>query len=1022
MGIKDSLAKAMGGVLRENVQSHIRLETVDGENCFVLKDGSLMSLISLDGALESPGEEEIAELVQRLRISLAAFFAQPGHALEVTFMRDAGAAGRTLARLADRSKRAARNLRMDLDDVLDERERVLAGKMVAESCLIAVYTRPGVLTPEEMKMEGKALAKRTMKTPPMMNSQIPGKAFDGVRSRHSAFVDTIVGTFTAMGQLCYQMTVQEGMQEIRAGLYPDTYPWRDEWSPNMPIWSDAKKGQEKHAVAMLPETPAEMAGLDFSNFGVPTFDRQLATEDAFVENSRSVQLGRNSFSSFDMTLAPEILTGFNELVSDITAKNREIPWRASMRMESGGLQAMRLKSLFLGIFAWSAPSHNNRIRDALNAAAEIDGKSDAIVKFRMSFCTWAPAGKNDMLRRNAQILMGAVKRWGNTGVDGLSGDPLATMMSTVPGVTMSSTAPVAAGPMRDILGMMPIARQASPWDSGTLLLKTPSGKPWPFQPGSSKQTTWITILVGTPGSGKSVFLNAMNFASVLSPSAIGTEAIMPRIAIIDIGPSSSGLINLVRESLPADKRHLAVYRKLKMNKENAINVFDTPLGMRFPTSADRQFLANFISLICGDGEAPPSSPMRGLIGACIDKAYANAADRNAQRFLSGDEPQVDAALEDTEFTVNDQTTWWNVVDHLAQNNRFVEAELAQRHAVPTLADLTTASLSEQIKSMYGGAREVSTSETMIEAFQRMISEVTRDYAILSGTTRYSIGSARIVSLNLMDVTGRGSGPMARKQTALMYMLARQVMTRDFFLDRDEFATAVANGHLPEFYLEGHAKRADENIQIPKILCMDEFHRTGSNPSIIDQLMQDGREGRKFNVDLRIASQLIEDFPPQIVQIASGIIVCNAGNENSITYMDKMLQLREGEKRIMRYRLRGPSRHGAPIWVWLRMRGDGEVRQELNLTLGPVELWAYSTTAEDVILRNRLYEEIGPSAARQVLASRYPGGSAKTDIEVRVARLEETGERLDESGRGDVIGDLVKELKEQSFIISRDALV
>ena len=59
---------------------------------------------------------------------------------------------------------------------------------------------------------------------------------------------------------------------------------------------------------------------------------------------------------------------------------------------------------------------------------------------------------------------------------------------------------------------------------------------------------------------------------------------LPRIAIIDIGPSSSGLISLLKEALPASKRHLVAYHRLRMTPEYSINPFDTQLGCRYPTA------------------------------------------------------------------------------------------------------------------------------------------------------------------------------------------------------------------------------------------------------------------------------------------------------------------------------------------------------------------------------------------------------------------------------------------------------
>lgn len=1025
MSIFDTLAKMVGGVLQESMMDQIRIESMEDDTTLVMKDGSLISMLNVAGAVRTPGEEDLAEMVEQLRIMMASYFAKPGHAIEVNFMRDASAAKRYIERVVERTKRSARTLDLDLDDVLQERVSNLSTKMVSETCLITVTTRPSVLDREELKEDVAGVAKRLSGMPYMEYGQVPGKAMTSCHARHGALVEALNSALVKVGQMSRVLSVREALQEIRAGLYPDTYSIKDEWNPILPAWSKANQETPqvhpgKRALNMAPETPGQMAAMEYSNLGVPTFDMQLATEDSFVDTTRTVRIGNMVFAGFDMTLAPEVLPDFNSLVADITAKGMDIPWRASMRIESGGVQAQSLKMMYLSIFTWAAATHNKRIREALLINSELDGKEDNVVRFRMSFSTWAPVGKSELLRKNAQIVTGAVKRWGNCGVDGISGDPMATVMSTMPGVTQASTAPVASGPMRDVLSMMPLGRQASPWDSGAVLFRTKSGKPWPYQPGSSKQNTWVSLIVGTPGSGKSVLMNAVNFASAIAPNAAsGDKPVLPRIAIIDIGNSSAGTVSLLQEALPADRRHEVLFQKLKNDRGYAINIFDTQPGMRKPMSGERTFQINFMSLIMSDGTTPPSGPMRGLISATIDMAYEMLMDhRQPRRYLRDDQPIVDRALDELGFEEQPDTIWWEVVDFLMEHGRMAELEIAQRQAVPTISDLVTASQQDQVRSIYGDAKDPATGQSVLSSFQRVISEIVRDYPILSTFTRYSIGSARVVSMDLMDVTARGSGADAKKQTSIMYMLARQVMTRDFFIDPEEIQSMVQRGDIPQLYEEYHVKKAIQTKNMPKILCMDEYHRCGSIEAVNDQLLQDAREGRKFNVDIRVASQLIEDFPKAIIEVATALIVCNAGSENSITYMDEMFRLTENEKAILRHNLNGPSSRGAPLWTLFKTKGYGQVRQELLLTLGPAELWAFSTTADDVALRSELYKQIGPKATRQVLAARYKGGSAKADIETRMARLEEMGERGMGSGRGDVIGDLVQELKEQSFIMNR----
>ena len=64
--------------------------------------------------------------------------------------------------------------------------------------------------------------------------------------------------------------------------------------------------------------------------------------------------------------------------------------------------------------------------------------------------------------------------------------------------------------------MLPFSRPSSPWEYGAILFRSPDGKPWPYQPGSSEQTTWIDLIYARPGSGKSVLSNAINLALCLS--------------------------------------------------------------------------------------------------------------------------------------------------------------------------------------------------------------------------------------------------------------------------------------------------------------------------------------------------------------------------------------------------------------------------------------------------------------------------------------------------------------------------
>ena len=100
---------------------------------------------------------------------------------------------------------------------------------------------------------------------------------------------------------------------------------------------------------------------------------------------------------------------------------------------------------------------------------------------------------------------------------------------------------------------------------------------------------------------------------------------------------------------------------------------------------------------------------------------------------------------------------------------------------------------------------------------------------------------------------------------------------------------------------------------------------------------------------------------------------------------------------------------------------GVCRQKLYLTLGSSELWALSTTSEDVALRECLASELGPAAARVALAARFPGGSAKREIETRIARRAEENSTISgDRGRSETIESIAAEIassyRELSFSV------
>ena len=988
VGILDSVDQILATLAiaaRQPLGSMTTLETIDDKRTFVASDGSLMTLLRVDGARKVVGGVELEELNEGARIALAPYLDRAGHALQVWYVRDPDGAPLTVARALQPAERAASAIRLELDDLFAERKRRLPAYLAAESFYVALWTRPVSLTKSQAN-QAKQEAGEFLKGQPK-NSRGMKLTFtpENIRSRHLGFSTSMQQDLSALGIRCELVDAHEALRAIRISVYPDTI--ENKWKPSLP-------GDPTPARPMEGGETNDVSGLLW-----PTLSQQLFNRDAEQVSPNAVRIGDLIFTGVDLTLAPEEVQAFSALLSRL-AENR-MPWRISFLFEGGGSDSLSMKGIFSSLLTW-ASDDNKRINNAIKQlkAATIEGET--IVKFRVSFCTWAPQDDERLLRERSAILLRAIEGWGHCQASDMAGDPLEGVMSSALGLAVRSTAPPGVAPIRDAVYWLPWGRAANPWKAGPVLYRTPDGKAWPYQPGSSQQTSWIDLVFAPPGYGKSVLMNTINLACCLAPSTSTGQAKLPRIAIIDIGPSSSGLVSLLQEALPEGRKYEAMYKRLQMRPDNAINPFDTQLGSRHPLPSERAFIVNLLTLLATPlGQPNPYDGMSDLVGIVVDEMYKMYSETGMPRpYSRGDDPNVDAYVKQYNISLQEKPTWWEVVDALHKAGCEHGAMLAQRYAVPVLQDVVVAARSRAVEDLFSDTK-IPTGESVIVAFTRMISGSIREYPILAAPTKFDIGGARVCALDLDEVAPRG-GASADRQTAVMYMLARYVLARDYFLNEE-----VLKSFRPE-YRPHHMLRIRELRESPKRLIYDEFHRTGAADAVRSQVKIDIREGRKWGVQICLASQLLDDFDDQMVDQATGIWILGAGSEGAVKECTERFALGATAKFVLRHRLSGPTSAGAPLMAVLSLK-DGRYEQFLVNTLGPVELWAMSTTAEDAEIRKRLYNRIGPRTARARLAERFPSGSAKGEIERRVAVMSENEDNISDEAANSILDVIVEEL-------------
>ena len=413
--------------------------------------------------------------------------------------------------------RQAARLGLDLDDLLAERARRIAPLIAAETLVLACWTRPAVLPRDRLERERKTLRKRLRDwLPGAGEAQCPHLALDGLWPRHEAFLDTVCAVLAETGIVAARLPEEEALRTIRrmvngsASTAPD---WR-------PVTTD------NDAPARLTEPPEAGA------FPPPLAPQLLVREPERA--GAGIRIGERLYGALDMSLGPRRSRPFAELMAGLAAAG--LPCRVSLLIEGGGLHRLdasvaRIASSFLAF----SSSDSLLVRNALRDVAVLGADAHAIVRLRLGLLTWVGAQDGRALAGRLSRLQQVAEGWGEAVFTPLTGDPLESVVASVPGFCCGATAEPALAPLTEALRLLPVSRPApvsgepvsgepvsrSSSEAGHLF-RSPDGKPLPLSPGDGGDYGF-ELIYGLPGQGKSVLMNALGLAFCVQGGA-GTAA------------------------------------------------------------------------------------------------------------------------------------------------------------------------------------------------------------------------------------------------------------------------------------------------------------------------------------------------------------------------------------------------------------------------------------------------------------------------------------------------------------------
>ena len=990
MTVLSSLFAGLSLALKQPLESYCDIDTAHGD-ALVTKSGNYATWLRVDGMQRMAERKDFDAINEAMRLDLSGALETRGHAIVGWYISDPDAALVEIERLNLVSCRnIAQEVGLDLHDILDERAKLWPKLMRWEAAYLILWTRTSVLTREERKQLKAEYAAAAKELGAVGKTQRVYLRSEVMAARHEAFTTRVLSALRAHDISAAAIDPHEALGVARSAMYREMAG--SEWTPCLP---------GDRVMARCPEEEVQKPKAEYLLW--PPVREQIFYADAVTQGGQRVDFGDNSYAPVDMNIGPEDPRPFVELAA-VLGRDR-IPWRASIVLEGSGQSAMQLKDVgasFLSMFPGNAD-----LRRAFAFLREAREKENHIaVRLRASFATWAPVEEPHKLRRRMSTLSQRIEGWGNAKATTVIGDPLEGVMSTAPGLGLASTANPALALLGDALVMLPWNRTASPWEAGSVLFRRPDGGIWPYDPaGGRKRPLVVDIFVAPPGSGKSVLANTINIGLCLSTAVMGTNgAKIPLIGKADIGRSAEGFVRLIQEALGPQRKHEAVFSSLQFAPGFEFNIFDVQVGCEYPLPLEKAFLQNFLALATLPvDESTPFEGMAQLISLVIDEVYRSCTELGggSKPYRPGLDREVDEALRRHHVKLDHEAPYWrDVVNGLCDAGEYRLAERAQRHAVPILEDLIGAVRSDQIKDQFDALKLSQTSEKASQIFERYISDLIRRFPTLNAPTQLDFGPARIIVLDLQYVAPTGSAA-ANRQTEMMYLLARHILARNFFLHPEYLV------YIPERVREHHKKRFLEAYETVKRVDYDEWHRTQGSALVRAQAELDVREGRKHNVQLGFASQRLSDMGDGIIAQSTGRFVLGADDQREREEIGKRFGLTEASAKIVRNRLTGPRRDGAPFLAIFRAE-QANYEQFLVNSLGPIELWALSTTPGDTSLRNRIYDRVGYSEGLRRLSKVFPGGSAMDEIERRTKSRLKKGDAADRVESG-VVDELADEL-------------
>lgn len=1003
----DSLLENFHAMTHKSLMDYSNLEGPASTRILVYRNGTMSTIIKYQGIRRIVGDDETNQIIAALAAKLNQYFLTGAHDLQMVFDRDLMSVERMKGRMRPTYKSATDLGFGDVvSDILDEQANTMASKTMDDSQYLVLYTNSTAIRKEDYSEWVASLVQK--RKAGMINvpvgTQDETYAIDPLISLHDAYVDQVVSALREynISALCTVLDNEEATSVMARSVDPLGTP--DAWKAWLLPSSEKHIARRRNGEPLTEPAPARVKKenpkqVRVANGGLffppPLKEQILSQEGVYTKDGGYFEYAGRIYATLIMTVAPRktirstaltnALAGMQTRTPD--GQSQRVPYRLSIKLRGNGLRLRTFSAMFAPLV--SAGSTRNVKFMRAHSALHDEAKSDmAIASLSLSLTTWVNAGAPNaiqQLKQRVVALRSAATQWGDMQVVEETLDRAQKFLASAPGITLDTCSPVeGVGTLVDLLPLFPWGRPASPLGTeGSEFYRSLDGALMATESHSHVQDYWLDTMTSPMGGGKSAQANRKHFDYVFAPG----RKVLPFLHVMDIGGSVSGLVEMLQDALPADRKHLVYMHTLRNNRENAINMLDCKLGLRYPLEGDLNTTVDWLSALVTPAER--SNPYENMSEFCkvilvaAYKRFDDGRDQSEPRRYTPGTPAIDKALQDLRIDIKPGTTWYALCDLLGSNGRYQEALIAHRKAVPLLADLQSVASDDNVR----GDFMQSTTETGIPipvAFTTQLALARESYPIFTEETRLDLRGRRITAIDLCEVTPQGSAP-ARKQASLMYQVSYELWARNIRLTLDDLPS------IPAAWQSYYKNLLLDMSNTDKHVAIDEYHRTkihatGSEPGQDEDsqglratlVREGGREARKWGMSLLTISQESRDHG-RLLDLASGNHIIKNSGVNETAFQVKVLALTTTDQLALKHLVSGPKKGEGVTFLSRYDTKDGKFNQIYTSTVGPRMLWALASTHEDKTLRKLVYDALGRVAGRYILAKIYPGGTAKDEV-------------------------------------------